>query len=287
MNTKKEPRVIDGVTTTSQASTLLRCRNESRTSYCLLHTSPFWCPYLACCYAPLPKKNPRENIFMNSKHSGDLSRIKLQTIALMNYLRMDAGASSPYQLSCIIGQETKSLGWPDIVESNRLYKYFRGDVRRHPTQILNLLSQLFQNAEYIYWCGPEDLWSALWGEPHQTSTIIKAISKTLEHSTTEEALNNVFMDYLVHGSFSLTSTIAAYRYLATTDPYGRLGDGYGFGRAFSIYRQLTKILELDEIKKHLSELGIYEGVQLEINKIEKERVSNRPYWVSPIECGLV
>ncbi|NMY10625.1 hypothetical protein HBO38_19500 [Pseudomonas veronii] len=205
----------------------------------------------------------------------------------MNHLRMDAGASSPYQLSCIIGQKTKNLGWPDMVESNRLYKYFRGDVRRHPTQIVNLLSQLFQDAEDIYWSGPDNLWSALWGEPHQTSTIVKGISKTLEHSTTEEALNKVFMDYLVHGSFSFTSTIAAYRYLATTDPYGRLGDGHGFGRAFSIYRQLTKILKLDETKKLLSELGVYEGVQLEISKIEKERVSNRPCWVSPIECGLV
>jgi len=224
---------------------------------------------------------------MNSKNSDDSSRIKLRTIALMNHLRMGAGASSPYQLSCIIGQETKSLGWPDMVESNRLYKYFRGDARRHPTQILNLLSQLFQNAEDIYWSGPEDIWSALWGEAHQTSTIVKAFSKILERSTTEEALNKVFMDYLAHGSFSLTSTIAAYRYLATTDPYGRFGDGYGFGRAFSIYRQLTKILKFNEIKKHLSELGIYEGVQLEISKIEKERVSSRPYWVSPIECGLV
>lgn len=222
---------------------------------------------------------------MNSENNGDLCRIKLRTIALMNRLRMGAGASSPYQLSCLIGQKTKSLGWPDMVESNRLYKYFRGDVRRHPTQILNLLSQIFPNAEDIYWNGPEEIWSAMWGEPHQTSTIVKAISKNLEHSTTEEALNKVFMDYLVHGSFSLTSTIAAYKYLATTDPYGRLGDGYGFGRAFSIYRQLTTILKLNEIKKHLSELGIYEGVQLEISKIEKERVSNRPYWVTPIECG--
>lgn len=224
---------------------------------------------------------------MNSKNSDDLSHIQLRTIALMNHLRMGAGASSPYQLSCIIDQEAKSLGWPDMVESNRLYKYFRGDVRRHPIQILNLLSQLFQDAEDIYWSGPEDLWSALWGEAHQTSTIVKTISKTLEQSTTEEALNKIFMDYLVHGSFSLTSSIAAYRYLATTDPYGRFGDGYGFGRAFSIYRQLKKILILDDIKKHLSELGIYEGVLLEISKIEKERVSNRPYWVSPIECGLV
>lgn len=224
---------------------------------------------------------------MNSKNSRDLSRTKLRTIALMNYLRMDARASSPYQFSCIISQETESLGWPDIVESNRLYKYFRGDVRRHPTQILNLLSQIFKNTEDIYWNGPEDLWSALWGEAHQTSNIVKSISKTLEQSTTEEALNKVFMDYLVDGSFSLTSTIAAYRYLATTDPYGRFGDGHGFGRAFSIYQQLTKILKLDEIKNNLSGLGVYEGVQLEISKIEKERVSNRPHWVSPIECGQV
>jgi hypothetical protein len=224
---------------------------------------------------------------MNSKVNGDLSCIKLRTIALMNQLRMGAGASSPYQLSCIIDQESRSLGWPDMVESNRLYKYFRGDVRRHPIQILNLLSQLFPNAENIYWSGPKDLWSALWGDAHQTSSIVKTFSKTLEQSTTEEALNKVFMDYLVHGSFSLTSTIAAYKHLASTDPYGRFGDGYGFGRAFSIYRQLIQILKMDDIKKYLSNLGIYEGVQLEISKIEKERISDRPYWVSPIECGLV
>lgn len=40
-------------------------------------------------------------------------------------------------------------------------------------------------------------------------------------------------------------------------------------------------------KKHLSELGIYDGVQIEIVNMEKERISNRPQWVSPIECGTV
>lgn len=224
---------------------------------------------------------------MKSTDRVDLSCIKLRTIALMNHLRISAGASCPYQFSTMVDEKAKKLGWPDMTESKRLYKYFQGNVRRHPTQILNLFSQIFQSVENTYWKGPNNLWIALWGEAHQISPIIKVTSQTLEQSTTEDALNKVFMDYLVHGSFSLTSTIAAYRYLAITDPYGRLGDGHGFGRAFSMYSQLKKIFSTDDIKKYLSELGVYLEVQMEIDKIEKERVKNRPFWVSPIECGLV
>jgi hypothetical protein len=141
--------------------------------------------------------------------------------------------------------------------------------------------------ENTYWKGPNDLWVALWGDIPLISTIIKSSSQTLEQSTTEEALNKVFMDYLVDGTFSLPATIAVYRYLVITDPYGRFGDGNGFGRAFSIYSQLKKILQTDDINKHLSELGVYLEVQMEIDKIERERINNRPYWVSPIECGRV
>lgn len=224
---------------------------------------------------------------MSSKSCDNLNRIQLRTIALMNQLRVSAEASSPYHLSVIINEKTKNLGWPDMTESNRLYKYFRGNVRRHPTQILSLLSQIFHNVDNIYWKGPEDLWTVLWGEPNQTSTILKINSKSSEQSTAEEALNKVFMDYLVHGTFSLTSTIAAYRYLAITDPYGRHGDGHGVGRAFSMYRQLMEILKMDHIKKYLSELGVYDGILIEIVNMEKERISNRPQWVSPIECGSV
>lgn len=224
---------------------------------------------------------------MSSKSCDELNQIKLRTIALMNQLRISSEASSPYHLSVIINEKTKSLGWPDMTESNRLYKYFRGNVRRHPTQILSLLSQIFNNVDNFYWKGPEDLWTILWGKPHETSTILKITAKTSEQSTTEDALNKIFIDYLAHGTFSLTSTLAAYRYLAITDPYGRHGDGHGVGRAFSMYRQLMEILNMDEIKKHLSELGIYNGVQIEIVNMEKERISNRPQWVSPIECGKV
>lgn len=224
---------------------------------------------------------------MSSKNSDEPNQIKLRTIALMNQLRISAGASSPYHLSVIINEKTKNLGWPDMTESNRLYKYFRGNVRRHPIQILSLLSQIFDHVDNIYWKGPEDLWTVLWGEPNQISTILKTTSKSSAQSTTEDALNKVFMDYLVPGVFSLTSTIAAYRYLTITDPYGRHGDGYGMGRAVSMYRQLMEILKMDDIKKYLSELGVYDGVQIEIVKMEKERISNRPHWVSPIECGTV
>lgn len=224
---------------------------------------------------------------MKSTTNADLSCIRLRTIALMNHLRISAGASCPYQLSVMIDEKANKLGWPDMTESKRLYKYFQGNVRRHPTQILNLLSQIFQDVENTYWKGPNDLWVALWGDIPLISTIIKSSSQTLEQSTTEEALNKVFMDYLVDGTFSLPSTIAVYRYLVITDPYGRFGDGHGFGRAFSIYSQLKKILQTDEINKHLSELGVYLEVQMEIDKIERERINNRPYWVSPIECGRV
>ncbi|MCY1284036.1 hypothetical protein D9M70_329290 [compost metagenome] len=136
-----------------------------------------------------------------------------------------------------------------------------------------------------YWCGPDNLWVALWGDIQQISMLIKESARSPERSTLEAAIEGIFLENIAHDSVDLSTNIALYRYLNFTDPYGRFGDGLGFGRAFCAYGQIHESILKDETKLHLSELGILEGLISEISLSEKQRTDLRPGWVSPLECG--
>lgn len=213
------------------------------------------------------------------------NQLKLRTTSLMNTLRIEAGTKNPHQFSLWLQERVSSFSWPDLVDSNRLYKYFKGQVSRHPSQILNMLGQVFSNVEKKYWEGPEGLWIALWGSHLELSASIKRTCSISERASLDNAIESFFMRILVHGESALLASVSIYRYLSITDPYSRFSDGNGFSMAYSAYQQALKNLDTAEVQSMLTELGVYEGVRQEIIEIERTRIASKPTWVTPLECA--
>lgn len=213
------------------------------------------------------------------------NQLKLRTISLMNMLRVEVGAKNPHQFSAWIQESVMNFNWPDLVDSNRLYKYFKGQVSRHPAQILKMLDQVFSDVEKKYWEGPEGLWIALWGSHLELSANIKKTCKFSERDSLDNAIKNFFMRILVHGESTLPASVSIYRYLSITDPYSRFSDGNGFSMAYSAYQQALKNLDAEEVQRTLTELGVYEAVRQEIIEIERARIASKPAWVTPLECA--
>ena len=213
------------------------------------------------------------------------NQLKLRTISLMNTLRIEAGTKNPHQFGLWLQERVSSFSWPDLVDSNRLYKYFKGQVSRHPTQILKMLDQVFSDVDKKYREGPGGLWIALWGSHLELSASIKKTCIFSERDSLDNAIRNFFTRILVHGESTLLASLSTYRYLSITDPYSRFSDGNGFSMAYSAYQQALKDLETAEVKSTLTELGVYEGVRQEIIEIERTRIASKPTWVTPLECA--
>lgn len=213
------------------------------------------------------------------------NQLKLRTTSLMNMLRIEAGAKNPHQFSAWLQESAINCNWPDLVDSNRLYKYFKGRVSRHPSQILKMLGQIFNDVNKKYWDGPEGLWIALWGSHLELSSIIKKACNSSEKDSLDNAIKNFFLQILTHGEGTLLASVSIYRYLSITDPYSRFSDGNGFSMAHSAYQQVHKNLDTVEVQSMLTELGVYEAVRQEIIEIERTRIASKPTWVTPLECA--
>lgn len=212
------------------------------------------------------------------------NQLTLRTIALMNMLRIEVGAKNPHQFSTWLQESTTNSNWPDLIDSNRLYKYFKGRVSRHPSQILKMLDQVFSDVDKKYREGPEGLWIVLWGSHLELSAGIKRTCNYSERDSLDNAIRNFFMRILAHGESTFLASLSIYRYLSITDPYSRFSDGNGFSMAYSAYQQALKNLDTAEVQSTLTELGVYEGVRQEIIEIERTRIASKPTWVTPLEC---
>lgn len=201
----------------------------------------------------------------------------------MNMLRLEVGAHNPHQFSIWLQERSTGLNWPDLVDSNRLYKYFKGQVSRHPAQILKMLGKIFRNVERKYSDGPEGLWTALWGNHIELSASIKKTCNLSEKDSLDNAIKSFFMRKLVHGASNLPASASIYRYLSITDPYSRFSDGNGFSMAYSAYQHALEDLDTAEVQCTLTELGVYEGVRQEIIEIERARIASKPTWVTSLE----
>ena len=215
------------------------------------------------------------------------NELRLRTISLMNMLRVEVGAKNPHQFSVWLQESAMNFNWPDLVDSNRLYKYFKGQVSRPPSQVLKMLGQIFSDIDKKYREGPEGLWIALWGSHLELSAGIKKACNSSERDSLDNALKNFFMRILVHGESTLLASVSIYRYLSITDPYSRFSDGNGFSMAYSAYQQALKNLDTVEIQSMLTDLGVYEGVRQEIIEIERTRIASKPTWVTPLECACL
>jgi hypothetical protein len=104
------------------------------------------------------------NEMARPRNSQEKLKLQLRTVALMNLLRIRVGAENPSQFSEWVNQKSESLGWPDMKESNKWYKYFRGDISQDPLRALNRLKELFPDVFNIFYDGPGRLWTALWSD---------------------------------------------------------------------------------------------------------------------------
>lgn len=75
------------------------------------------------------------------------------------------------QLAAWINTESEKLGWTDTQTSNKWYKLDNGDFIFHPAGPIEMLGQLFDDAELIFENGPANLWRALWGNAFDPSVL--------------------------------------------------------------------------------------------------------------------
>lgn len=138
--------------------------------------------------------------------------------------------------------------------------------------------------------GPGKLWVALWGSIVELVDMIRAHSRNSPKMSFENAMREIESHSITSGISSIDEfalAIAHYRYLVAIDPYGRAGDGNGFGQAYSAFCSLKHAwLTEGRISQPLRELGVLEEVESILTEIEKNRAIHRPQWVMSIEVGV-
>ncbi|WP_321849360.1 hypothetical protein [Burkholderia diffusa] len=227
---------------------------------------------------------------MQARTTDELRKIQTRTVSLMQVLMRRVGASNAHQFSGWLNDETKDWGWPDTQESKKWYPFVRGNIKREPNGALALLSQLFPDAADLYRHGPSRIWSALWGSLGEQIMIMREQPNCLPHAPLENVLKKIEM-IAINGcgdesQFEVfVRAIALYSYIVATDPYGRIGDGDGFGRASIAYGRIKDYLREPTIVDELNALGIYDALCRFLADIELNRVISRPQWVTFIECG--
>ncbi|MFX1695889.1 hypothetical protein [Paraburkholderia sp. A1RO-1] len=208
----------------------------------------------------------------------------------MKILMRRVGASNPNQFARWLTDRTRDWGWSDTQESKKWYPFIRGYIKRERTGAFKLLSQLFPDVDDLYGHGPSRIWSALWGSLSEQITIMREQPNCLPHAPLENVLKKIEM-IAINGcsdesQFAVfVRAIALYSYIVATDPYGRIGDGDGFGRASIAYGRIKDYLREPTIVDELNALGIYDELRRFLADIELNRVISRPQWVTFIECG--
>lgn len=82
---------------------------------------------------------------------------------MISVLMDRAECPNPNQFGAWINKESEKLGWKDTQHSNKWYKLIDGKLTHPPVKAVQMLNQLFHDAERLYNDGPANLWRALWG----------------------------------------------------------------------------------------------------------------------------
>ncbi|SAK41867.1 hypothetical protein AWB79_00499 [Caballeronia hypogeia] len=90
--------------------------------------------------------------------------MKLQTRTLIRVLTKRIGRKNVNQFGDWVNCESVRLGWKDTQSSNKWAKLDSGKFKNPPVKPIQMLSQLFDDAESVYINGPANLWQALWGD---------------------------------------------------------------------------------------------------------------------------
>jgi hypothetical protein len=108
---------------------------------------------------------------MGLRTAKEIEVVKLRTRSLITALMERIGCANPHQFGAWINRESERLGWPDTQSSNKWYHLLDGKLKKHPVEVVSMLSQLFPDAEQLYHDGPAGLWRALWGDARDPSVL--------------------------------------------------------------------------------------------------------------------
>lgn len=219
-------------------------------------------------------------------------RLQMKTIAFMNALRLRVSAQNPSQFSEWINHVSEPLGWSDMKDSNKWYKYFRGDVSQVPTRMLRLLNEIFPDAHSLFHEGPDRIWSAMWAEDvtdlwqicsflgyeyedQEESEKTCLAGNTLKFSETAYNFEcNLILNTELEDQINLslfTEAIAIYRIHEMINKIHRTDD-------VGPYRCVKMCLDTQKVTNELKSLGIYEFIYNEVIRTEISRLTNESYY---------
>lgn len=226
------------------------------------------------------------------RNSKEKQRLQLKTVALMNSLRIRVGAQNPCQFSDWFDRETVHLGWTDTKDSNKWYKYFKGDVGQNPTRILHLLGSLFPDCAGLFHEGPERLWTALWSDSTEELWSICTYTCCAFEGDEEGSLDVMTGNTIFFGESATNFEINLISKLLHSEPYtlSDLSESIALYKIhqtinrihkteeISPYRCIKMCLDAENISSELKELGIYDFIYLELTKTEISRLRDESFY---------
>lgn len=178
-----------------------------------------------------------------------LFRNRLRTKALLNELSLRVRMPFPDTFAKWFDQEmiTKGLyNRANTAESNRWVGSFKGHIALQNEQ-LDLLHELFSDAQDLYHNGPSNLWDVLWGEPDQLWKSCKTRVDANAHFMNDKSWNEALSKY--GNQYDICEALRVFEgeiILATETDYHDLPFGY-FIEALALYRLHTHAISLFKI----------------------------------------
>lgn len=232
-----------------------------------------------------------------------LYRNRLRTKALMYELSLRESMPFSDTFAHWFDQEMMNKGLhkrANTAESNRWVRSFKGKTALQKEQ-LDLLQELFSDAQEYYYKGPSNLWTALWGEVDELWKLCKTRADTMAHFKPykDHELANLQED----STLDICEALRLFEgeiMLATETHYHDLPIGYLI-EAIALYRihnHASKILTLNTdgigayrsvyqclfnatIKLDLLKLDILDDVKNEIMQTEEDKIrNNKKYCIA-------
>ncbi|CAI8840504.1 putative AGPT-Pplase3 domain-containing protein [Pseudomonas sp. IT-P74] len=227
-----------------------------------------------------------------------LFRNRLRTKALLNELSLRVGMPFADTFAKWFDQEmiTKGLyNRANTAESNRWAGSFKGRTALQNEQ-LDLLHELFSDAQDLYHNGPSNLWEALWGEPDQLWKLCKTRVDANAHFMDDKSWNEALSKH--DNQYDICEALRVFEgeiMLATeTDfhdlPFGCFIEAVALYRlhthAISLfkinsdgigaYRSLFQCISNGDIKIRLLLLGVYLDIKKELIRMETIKLQSYP-----------
>ena len=183
----------------------------------------------------------------------------------------------------------------NTAESNRWTGSFKGRTALQNEQ-LDLLHELFSDAQDLYHKGPSNLWDALWGEPDQLWKFCKTRISTNAHFMDDKLWSEVLSKQ--DNKYDICEALRVFEgeiMLATETNYHELPFGYLIeaialyrlhthaitlfrinSDGIGAYRSLFQCISNTDIKITLSMLGILDDIKDELIRMETIKLKSFP-----------